>query len=170
MHIARRGFRPWLVDLVDEFVARIVTVVEAEILARTRTAVLRTLDEASPPARTRNSGPLARDEDDWVLTVKTLIHERYAERLTLDFFAEQTGRSKFYIARNFGKHTGQPIHRYMGRVRVQQAVALLEQGIWPVDVAKAAGFADQPHMTRVFRAVLGRTPGSFRLGDTRRQS
>ncbi|MES2742202.1 MAG: AraC family transcriptional regulator [Pseudomonadota bacterium] len=30
------------------------------------------------------------------------------------------------------------------------------------DVAASAGFADQPHMTRLFRSVLGVTPAQLR--------
>jgi transcriptional regulator GlxA family with amidase domain len=170
MHATQPALRPWLEGLVDEFVTLLVTTVQADALVRTRTAILHALDEVTPSAQRGNSGPLPREENDWVRKIQTLIHERYAERLTLDFFAAKTGRSKFYIARNFGKYTGQPIHKYMGRVRVDRAVALLEQGARPVDVARATGFADQPHMTRVFRSLLGRTPGSFRADITHRQS
>ncbi|MEE8372002.1 MAG: helix-turn-helix domain-containing protein [Sphingomonadales bacterium] len=33
-----------------------------------------------------------------------------------------------------------------------------------VEVALAAGFADQAHMTRSFRQTIGLTPGGYRAG------
>jgi transcriptional regulator GlxA family with amidase domain len=34
------------------------------------------------------------------------------------------------------------------------------------DVAAAAGFHDQSHLTRQFRALLGTTPGAYRCSGT----
>jgi AraC family transcriptional regulator len=47
---------------------------------------------------------------------------------------------------------------------VQRAQQLLRAGGLSLkEVAAAAGFSDQAHMTRMFRAKLGLTPGQFRL-------
>jgi AraC-like DNA-binding protein len=42
------------------------------------------------------------------------------------------------------------------------ARALLEQGCRPAKAAALTGFADQPHLTRWFRRVVGVTPGVYR--------
>jgi AraC-like DNA-binding protein len=43
-------------------------------------------------------------------------------------------------------------------VRFQRALALLEAGRPPADVAATAGYADQPHLTREMQALAGRSP------------
>lgn len=45
--------------------------------------------------------------------------------------------------------------------RVIRARALLAQGLPPAAVAAATGFADQAHLTRVFRRITGVTPGRY---------
>lgn len=39
---------------------------------------------------------------------------------------------------------------------------LLESGLRPAEVAGLVGFADQAHLTRWFRRVLGVTPAAYR--------
>ena len=43
-----------------------------------------------------------------------------------------------------------------------QARALLERGCRPAEAAALTGFADQAHLTRWFRRVVGVTPGLYR--------
>ena len=45
--------------------------------------------------------------------------------------------------------------------RAQKAVELLSQGRRIVDTALDLGFADQAHLTRVLKILMGTTPGSF---------
>jgi AraC-like DNA-binding protein len=93
--------------------------------------------------------------------VRTVVEQRFAERLTLDDLARETGFSKFYLERSFNERYGLPIHQFLKRVRIARALALLRQGERPASVARAVGFADQPHLTRVFRSELGFTPRQY---------
>jgi AraC-like DNA-binding protein len=93
--------------------------------------------------------------------IRRAIHDRHAERLTLDGFARETNFSKFYLERSFHDRFGLPIHQYLKKVRVARALDLLRQGLRPSVVSTKVGFADQPHMTRVFRDELGMTPRRF---------
>lgn len=45
--------------------------------------------------------------------------------------------------------------------RAQQAMALLEAGRSILDVVHATGYADQPHLTRALRRLVGYTPGQI---------
>jgi hypothetical protein len=49
--------------------------------------------------------------------------------------------------------------------RACRAVELLQQGRAPADVAIEAGYADQPHMTRSLKRLMGRTPGQIARDD-----
>jgi len=45
--------------------------------------------------------------------------------------------------------------------RASRAVALLERGMAPAAVALEAGYADQPHLTRSLKSIMGQTPGEI---------
>ncbi len=45
--------------------------------------------------------------------------------------------------------------------RARQAVELLSQGVPILDVVEAAGYADQPHLTRALRRFFGQTPAQI---------
>lgn len=57
---------------------------------------------------------------------------------------------------------GMPPYAWLAQHRVSQARGLLEAGARPAEVAGQVGFADQAHMTRWFRRVLGVTPTAYR--------
>lgn len=49
------------------------------------------------------------------------------------------------------------------KARVERAKDLLKEGNTPLAaVAIRVGFADQAHLTRVFRKIVGTTPGAWR--------
>lgn len=50
--------------------------------------------------------------------------------------------------------------------RACRAVELLRQGRAPADVAIDVGYADQPHMTRSLKRLMGRTPREIALGPS----
>jgi|SRR5579875_2717819 len=45
--------------------------------------------------------------------------------------------------------------------RAERAVTMLSQGAAPIDVAFAAGYCDQPHLTRSLRRFVGQTPAEI---------
>ena len=81
--------------------------------------------------------------------------------LDLEQLARRTGLSRFQVLRTFKKHYGVPPHHYQNRVRVGRARELLRVGRSPADVACELGFADQSHLTRLFRETFGVTPGRY---------
>ena len=67
------------------------------------------------------------------------------------------------LARRFTLATGQTPHGYLQAVRLQAARALLEVGDLPVQsVAVQVGYNDVSSFTRLFKDVIGLTPGSYR--------
>lgn len=56
---------------------------------------------------------------------------------------------------------GYPLRTLSGVLRFQRAMELLDTGVGTLsDVAMAAGYADQAHMTREFRRFGGFTPAA----------
>jgi AraC-like DNA-binding protein len=61
----------------------------------------------------------------------------------------------------FRAETGMPPHAYLNQLRVRQARVLLDAGVPPAEAAATTGFADQAHLTRHFKRVVGVPPGAF---------
>lgn len=98
-----------------------------------------------------------------VLRAVELMRQRIAEPLSLEELANVAGLSPFHFARQFKLATGHPPHDYLVRLRVDRAQELMrrERGWTMAAVAQDAGFADQSHMARHFKRVLGVAPRQF---------
>jgi AraC-like DNA-binding protein len=96
-----------------------------------------------------------------VRTVRDLLVDRLADPPSLDDLALVTGMSPFTLLRAFRGETGLPPHAYLNQVRVRLARRLLDGGMAPAEVAAEVGFADQAHLTRHFKRVMGVPPGSY---------
>ncbi len=90
------------------------------------------------------------------------IEAHCADTVSLASLAALTGLSMFHLSRVFAAAHHMPPAAYVRNCRVQRAQRLIEAGVALADAAAMAGFADQPHMTRQFRAVLGVTPAQWR--------
>ncbi len=75
--------------------------------------------------------------------------------------AADAGLSKFHFLRVFKECTGFTPHAWLLHHRVRLGRQALERGSTPASAAALAGFADQSHFTRRFKAVYGLTPGVF---------
>jgi AraC-like DNA-binding protein len=100
--------------------------------------------------------------------VTRLVMARLADELTcppaLAEIAAEAGLSRYQLVRSFRAEVGMPPYAWLAQHRVARARSLLERGCRPADVAALAGFADQAHLTRWFRRVVGVTPGAYRNG------
>jgi AraC-like DNA-binding protein len=106
------------------------------------------------PAGTRTAPAAVR-------TVCDLLHDRLAEPPALAELAAITGLSQFALLRAFRSETGLPPHAYLNQLRVRRARSMLDDGLAPAEVAAVTGFADQAHLTRHFKRVVGVPPGAY---------
>jgi AraC-like DNA-binding protein len=80
---------------------------------------------------------------------------------TLDELAGAVGANKFVLLRSFRRELGTTPHSYLTRLRIERARTMLAQGVAPREVAAASGFADQAHLNRHFKRIVGLTPGEY---------
>jgi len=83
--------------------------------------------------------------------------------IDLAMIAEATGLSPSHFARRFRARFGKAPHQYLIEMRIDRAKRLLSEtkrGI--AEVASACGFANQEHLTRLFKRSCGLTPAGFR--------
>jgi AraC-like DNA-binding protein len=96
-----------------------------------------------------------------VHTARELLHERVTTPPALDELARLTGLGPHALLRAFRAETGLPPHAYLNQIRVRMARGLLDRGMPPAEVAAAAGFADQAHLGRHFKRIVGVPPGAY---------
>jgi AraC family transcriptional regulator len=78
--------------------------------------------------------------------------------------AASAGVHPVYLARQFRRFYGCSVSEYLQRQRLQRTADMVASGDGALSlVSYTAGFADQAHMCRVFRAHTGVTPGAFRV-------
>jgi len=71
--------------------------------------------------------------------------------------------SIYHFARAFRESLGESPHAYIMRRRVERAQGqMLTSDIALVRVAHDCGFADQTHFNKVFRRLVGESPGAWR--------
>ncbi len=130
-------------------------------------AVIETLLTALLGEAARTSAP-SRAVPPWLPRVRELLRERFSEKLTLDALAAEAGVHPVHLAQSFTRWRGCTIGEYLRARRVAHARERLLHGDEPpAQIALAAGFADQSHLTRVFRRATGMTPVRYRAAYRR---
>ncbi len=130
---------------------------EASMLAALRHLLLGYSD------RCRAVRPRERAGADRRLAVyREVIETDIAQGLDLQRLAGAARVTRFQVIRDFKLTTGLTPGAYIRNRRFRLACGLIEQGLPLADAAAAAGFADQSHLSRVFRRSQGITPGMFR--------
>jgi AraC-like DNA-binding protein len=92
---------------------------------------------------------------------REILEDRRNEPVTLDELARAAALSRFHLVRSFAKEYGLPPHAYQLQMRVLEACRFLRAGMPCVQVASAAGFADQSHFARHFKRIMGVAPGMY---------
>ena len=91
------------------------------------------------------------------------IHANLSNDLHLKELADIADLSTFHFAKLFKRSTGSSPHQYVLQRRVERVKQLLRNPLMSLtEVSLRAGFADQSHMSNVFRRFVGVTPSSFR--------
>ena len=106
-----------------------------------------------PPA-----GPVARQ-------AREILDADPAGAAGITGVADALGVSVAHLVRSFTRSYGIPPHRYLLGRRLDLARRWLLAGDDPAQVAVAAGFYDQSHLTRHFKRMLTTTPGRYQRGD-----
>jgi AraC family transcriptional regulator len=91
------------------------------------------------------------------------IHQNLDKDLTLAELADVVYMSPYHFARLFKGSTGVPPHHFVVQQRIAHARGVLATtGRSIAEISRLVGFRTPSHFTRVFRRVLGTTPGAYR--------
>jgi len=112
---------------------------------------------------TSRAGGTASTKPAWLGLVRERI-EHDPRVATIGELASLANVHPAYLARRFRQHFAVSIGQYTRRARLQWAAQRLSTTDEPVSsIALRAGFADQSHFTRAFRAHFSLTPRKYRL-------
>lgn len=85
-------------------------------------------------------------------------------RVSLGDLADEVGLSSSRLSHVFSKQAGLPFSSYVLWLRVKLAVEAVRTGSNLTEAAAAAGFSDQAHLARTFRATFGLPPSRALAG------
>src|SRR5258708_7850065 len=98
-----------------------------------------------------------------VKRVTDFMRAHLSQDLSLDVLAQQIGFSPYHFARLFRQTMGESPHQFVLRQRIERAQHLLKEADVPLaHIALACGFANQSHLSLVFKRHLGLTPRAYR--------
>jgi YesN/AraC family two-component response regulator len=108
---------------------------------------------------------LKKQQNHFILNAQKYIGEHYSDlNLSLDAVAKATGVTASYLSRLFNVDLGIHFTDYVSRCRVDASLELLEQTNMPIsEVAFKSGFYTVQNYIRVFKKLIGKTPGQYRL-------
>lgn len=111
------------------------------------------------PAQTAPRGAFSANQTRRLIE---FIDTRLDGSLTLGELALVASVGVSHFKTRFKATFGAPAHQYVLARRVERARALILAGDLPMrEIALEAGFADQSHMARCMRRLLGRSPGEI---------
>lgn len=105
--------------------------------------------------RARKGGHLALDE------VFRYIHAHLTEEITLEQLERVFFVSRHHLIRQFKSHTGQTVHQYIIKARLDRCRNLIEQGYAITEVYRMGGFGSYNHFFRAFKQEYHMTPKEY---------
>lgn len=95
-----------------------------------------------------------------------IIHEEYAEDLTIDEIAARVATSRRQLQRSFSEIGRTTFRSYLTSVRMDRAAGLLrERGATVREAAAAVGYRQPAQFAKAFRRHHGLTPSALRDGS-----
>lgn len=106
-----------------------------------------------------------------VKKVVEIIENNYQNAaLGMDSIADKLGYSTQYLSMAFSKEEGMHFSSYLTKVRINNAIHLLENTKMRVkDIAEACGYSYSSYFIKVFRKQTGHSPEEFRIKSDSRK-
>ena len=124
--------------------------------AATRRAGRRAADKSTYRERSRNM---------LMLRARDYLEKNLAAPVTLDGIARALNVSPFHLSHVFSEESFYPLFKYLSRLRMEKARALLAGGRLNVsEVARAVGYDDCNNFSKVFRRHYGKPPRDYAFG------
>lgn len=99
----------------------------------------------------------------WLKQAEDFLRDNFTQAFRFDEVATAAGIHPVHLARVFRKKNGCTIGEYIRRLRLDFAAKeIVATDTQLGEIAIAAGFADQSHLTKTFKTQFGVTPSEYR--------
>lgn len=99
----------------------------------------------------------------WVRMIDEILHEQFADLLTLDYLSQILNIHPMHLSRDFSKYFNCTLGEYIRKLKVEKALSLMsskQQSF--TEIAYQCGFSDQSHFNRCFKEVNGINPSAHK--------
>lgn len=91
------------------------------------------------------------------------VQTQYHKPLTLEDIANEANLSKYYFINKFKEYMHISPQQYLTKYRIEKAFQFLQHTDKTIkDISEQVGFADPNYFCKVFRKIVGTSPGQFR--------
>ena len=103
---------------------------------------------------------------DRVRVVRDYVLGHISRSVTTEELARVLGTNRTYLCRMFREETGKTVQDYVTNLKMDEARRLLDATAKSVaEIGAYLGYSSQSHFQRVFKKVVGVTPGDYRKGN-----
>ncbi|MFJ2442182.1 helix-turn-helix domain-containing protein [Streptomyces sp. NPDC087658] len=107
--------------------------------------------------------PIHPPEDTRALQAQSYLRENLHLPFSLSALAEHVHLSRYHFLRIFKAQTGETPHRYLTRLRMEEARRELKNSKGSIDeISARCGFTSAAHFSRTFRRETGCSPSAYR--------
>lgn len=148
--------------------------IEETVLEVIADVIQANVEARSTPPRRRPSPAQAKFHQESVEEIRRVLATHPNQPHGLERLAAGVCMSPFHLCRVFKRHTGLPVHRYLERLRLRQALAcVLDTQERMITIAASCGFCSEAHLSNAFLREFGHRPSRLRrnreLALTRRK-
>ena len=98
------------------------------------------------------------------------ISQHFLGKADVGALARRWGMHRTTLSKHFARRYGLPPDAWLRNWRIAKAKTLMMDGMPLRDAAAATGFADQAHLTRVFKRIHGAPPGALRRSSDKHET
>ena len=101
--------------------------------------------------------------EDLFTKIISFVDEHFQDKITINDVASSFYVSRGYIAELFRKRIGITFVDYREKIRIEQAMTLLETTEWPIgEISSYVGYDDVAYFSRVFKKRIQLSPQQYR--------
>jgi len=105
-----------------------------------------------------NMSEATSSSERYIKKVIEYLNDNLTEHITLEGLASVCGITKYHLAREFKRYTGQTIFSYLNVARCKRADACLAEGMTATEAALECGFESLSYFSRTYKKIKGYSP------------
>ena len=102
-----------------------------------------------------------KPSEEYIKSIIAYMADHYKESLTLESLSAICGITKYYLAREFKRYTGQTVFTYLNSIRCKNADICLSEGKSVTEAAYECGFESISYFSRTYKKINGIPPSEF---------